>query len=176
MTDYVEITNAQIDPESPVTSELMTALRDNPIAITEGSSGAPPIQLAALGTIAAGTDVKISSDSEKSVESTSAIVIFGLTVVNTGVVRLTFRQKGGSFSTSCIVDVKLNGSLVTSFSTASSTYVSRSIDITVSSPTRLSVDLRGSSAQTVFVDQVRLSTDGETLWPLSGFGIESFVE
>ena len=48
MTDYTTITDTQVDPEAPITSELMTALRDNPIAITEGSSGAPKVQTAGL--------------------------------------------------------------------------------------------------------------------------------
>ena len=48
MTDYTSIADSQIDPKAPVTSELMTALRDNPIAISEGSSGAPKIKPEAL--------------------------------------------------------------------------------------------------------------------------------
>ena len=43
MTDYTSIADSQIDPKAPVTSELMTALRDNPIAIAEGAAGAPKI-------------------------------------------------------------------------------------------------------------------------------------
>lgn len=43
MVDYVTITDAQVDPEAPITSELMTALRDNPIAIAEGAPGAPTV-------------------------------------------------------------------------------------------------------------------------------------
>lgn len=43
MTDYTSIANSQIDPKAPVTSELMTALRDNPIAIAEGAAGAPKV-------------------------------------------------------------------------------------------------------------------------------------
>lgn len=48
MADYTTITDTQVDPEAPITSELMSALRDNPIAITEGASGAPQIQNAAI--------------------------------------------------------------------------------------------------------------------------------
>lgn len=48
MTTYSAITNGQVDQDSPITQPLMTALRDNPIAITEGSSGAPKIQTAAI--------------------------------------------------------------------------------------------------------------------------------
>ena len=50
MTTYSSIANAEIDADSPITVPLMTKLRDNPIAITEGASGAPLIQAAALDT------------------------------------------------------------------------------------------------------------------------------
>lgn len=48
MADYITITDAQVDPEAPITSELMSALRDNPTAITEGATGAPKVQRAAI--------------------------------------------------------------------------------------------------------------------------------
>ncbi|MDA0780681.1 MAG: hypothetical protein PQ612_06065 [Rickettsiales bacterium] len=50
MTTYTTINNTDIDVDSPVTTSLMNKLRDNPIAITEGASGAPKIQAAALDT------------------------------------------------------------------------------------------------------------------------------
>lgn len=52
MTDWTTIADTQLDPKSPVTSELMTAMRDNPIAIIEGATGAPRI----LGDAAATPD------------------------------------------------------------------------------------------------------------------------
>ena len=41
MTAFVAIPNGDIDQDSPVTQELFTALRDNPLAIAEGATGAP---------------------------------------------------------------------------------------------------------------------------------------
>lgn len=49
MTTYAAIANVDIDQDSAITQPLMTALRDNPIAISEGSAGAPRIEFAALG-------------------------------------------------------------------------------------------------------------------------------
>ena len=43
MTTYSTIADGQIDQDSPITQPLMTALRDNPIAIAEGAAGAPKI-------------------------------------------------------------------------------------------------------------------------------------
>lgn len=48
MADWTTITDTQVDPKAPVTSELMTALRDNPIAIAQGATGATKIELAAM--------------------------------------------------------------------------------------------------------------------------------
>ena len=43
MTDYTGISNTQVDPGAPVTSELMASLRDDPLAIAEGSLDAPGV-------------------------------------------------------------------------------------------------------------------------------------
>ena len=55
MTTYTAIADTDIDVGSPITTGLMTKLRDNPIAITEGSSGAPNIQTAAIANSAVTT-------------------------------------------------------------------------------------------------------------------------
>ncbi|MEO1108256.1 MAG: hypothetical protein AAFX90_10070 [Pseudomonadota bacterium] len=50
MTTYTAIPNDDVDQDSPVNQTLMTLLRDNPIAITEGAAGAPRILDLALDT------------------------------------------------------------------------------------------------------------------------------
>lgn len=50
MADWTNITDTQVDPDAPLTSELAYAWRDNPIAIAEGAAGAPRIRDAAMGT------------------------------------------------------------------------------------------------------------------------------
>ena len=54
MTTYTAISNSDIDAESIVDENLMTLMRDNPIAITEGAGGAPKIQTAAIAAAAIG--------------------------------------------------------------------------------------------------------------------------
>lgn len=46
MTTYSAIASTEIDADSPITDALMGKLRDNPIAIAEGASGAPYMQTA----------------------------------------------------------------------------------------------------------------------------------
>jgi hypothetical protein len=48
MADYVTISDTQVDPDAPITSQLAYAWRDNPTAIAEGASGAPRIQTASI--------------------------------------------------------------------------------------------------------------------------------
>lgn len=68
MADWTTITETATDPDAPVTSSLLKALRDNPIAIAEGASGAPKIVRSALktatgsvsGTLAASGTVVVS--------------------------------------------------------------------------------------------------------------------
>ena len=57
MTAFVDITNNEIDQDSPVTQPLMVALRDNPVAITEGAAGAPRISTAAMVAPTAGSNI-----------------------------------------------------------------------------------------------------------------------
>lgn len=50
MADYITVVDSSVDPDAPLTSDLMYRLRDNPIAIAEGAVGAPRIQRDAMGT------------------------------------------------------------------------------------------------------------------------------
>jgi len=50
MTTYTPISNNSVDAGSPIDESLVTALRDNPIAISEGSTGAPRVQAAAFAS------------------------------------------------------------------------------------------------------------------------------
>ncbi len=61
MTTYTAIAGTEIDAESPVTEELMTRLRDNPIAITEGATGAPRVLGIALDGVYAGFGYQTST-------------------------------------------------------------------------------------------------------------------
>lgn len=49
MADWTNITDSQVDPDAPLTSEIAYAWRDNPIAIAEGAVGAPRIEPIANG-------------------------------------------------------------------------------------------------------------------------------
>lgn len=50
MPDYTPIPDPTVEPDAPITSELMFRLRDNPLGMFEGADGAPKLQDAALST------------------------------------------------------------------------------------------------------------------------------
>ena len=65
MAVWTDIDDEDVNPESPITTSLMQALRDNPVAIAEGSSGAPKLAEAVsslfsdtteVGNVGAGAD------------------------------------------------------------------------------------------------------------------------
>ena len=62
MAVFTTIPDTDIDPESPITTSLMQALRDNPLAIQEGDPSAPKIQSAAIADGAV-TQAKIAASS-----------------------------------------------------------------------------------------------------------------
>lgn len=51
MATWTTIANTAVDVDSPVTVSLVTALRDNPEAIAEGSDNAPKISAPAMGIV-----------------------------------------------------------------------------------------------------------------------------
>ena len=57
MAAWTTIPDSDVDPESPITTSLMQALRDNPVAITENASGAPGFDVIAEQTGGAGVTV-----------------------------------------------------------------------------------------------------------------------
>lgn len=69
MTDYRDIPDSEIESEKPVTYTLLTALRDNPKAIAEGSAGAPSIILPS-GSVTS-TELATSSVTTSKISSNS---------------------------------------------------------------------------------------------------------
>ena len=112
MTSYITITDAETDPEAPLTSELAKKWRDNPIALAEGAIGAPRIYSLAFAPVAAG-DVVIdkltpqgltvelvsfgSAGSASGTVSSAYVKDTGVyTVINTGTIRIKGTVSGST--------------------------------------------------------------------------------
>lgn len=68
MATYTTITDGQVDQDSPISQALITALRDNPLAIAEGASGAPKIVAGALNLATNSVSVTVGSSGSATYE------------------------------------------------------------------------------------------------------------
>lgn len=119
MADYIAQPDTAVDPDAPVTSDLMYALRDNPIAMFEGAAGAPRLTNSALLQPIAGTaytmapTVTLNTSSSGSTSNGSPRSL----PIRTGVVTFTMTKSGGTGT----VSILINDSVVES-ETANGTY------------------------------------------------------
>lgn len=147
MSAYVDILNSWIDQDSPVTQELLDALRGNPSAIAEGVTGAP--RIAGLAVARAGDGLVVlnvaASDARQvtfgllsvvgTLETGSATDVVAHTYTMqaySGVVRCKASHYCGSGFTH-VLSLYKNGVLVTAFSsTANQVVEARVVDVSIS--------------------------------------------
>lgn len=147
MTDYNAIANADIDQDSPITDTLLQSLRDNPIAMMEGASGAPRLygdavatndELPVLTVTAADTyNVGAGLNTVQTASSGNSLTyetFYTLTVVAvTGTIRIGGQQfSSGGFVFTTTIKVAKNGTTVVEWTNNETTGpVTRSVDISV---------------------------------------------
>lgn len=146
MTDYTSIPDSDLDQDSPVTQPLMTALRDNPIAIAEAAAGAPIILGAALATADNHPTVTVAAADTYSVEiaitrvngsqsTTSTSYVVAYTLTNnflSGSVRFSARHRSSGFpAATSYMRVRKNGVTLNDWSTSSTSNQTRTEDISV---------------------------------------------
>lgn len=88
MTTYTAIPNSDIDRDSPITEPLMTLLRDNPIAISEGATGAPRILSPALDLTQTGI-VSATDNGVTLTTATGATLVRSLATTGDGIALIT---------------------------------------------------------------------------------------
>lgn len=151
MADYTTITDAQVDPEAPITSELMSALRDNPIAIAEAAATAPKIDPRAMDNVLAGP----SSASISVTPSTTTV--FTVTDLDdaevlyaTGIIELAMAPNGQTQTGTLFYQLsKTNGSTWSETTPTGQTVVYDGTLVTLSSPSASGVILRDAGAITI---------------------------
>ena len=146
MTTYTAITNGQIDQDSPITQPLLTAMRDNPIAITEGATGAPrivglaaaTIDLMPLLTVSAADTYSLGFAMDFTAGNSSASSIFYVTAATIDIVRATGSARftaqhyiDATDSTTSGLRLMKNGTQVALWTTTSPQPVLRSIDVAI---------------------------------------------
>ncbi|PQV52899.1 hypothetical protein LX70_04005 [Defluviimonas denitrificans] len=168
MATYTTVTDIETGHKKPVTTSLLRRLRDNPIAMFEGASGAPRLDVDALENPTLGDVVRYSDASTySSGTGFTYTAAWKYLFVQTGEVRLTFTQAPASGSNS-ETQVVLNGSVLTTYST--STTAARSIDLTIAKGDVLELRHRANNASNAAsLTLIRLKTAGENLWPFSPY-------
>lgn len=164
MTTYTTIPNSDVDQDSPVTQPLMTALRDNPIAIVEGATGAPRMSLGFLPEIAAGDEIKVAMDTDFVVGG-SPTLIFRCGIFQTGSVRIKVNLSS-AVSTQIYANSSASGG-TTIYNSPSSAAIS--VDYTITDPRIIEVYVNGS----VTVTSVYIGTTGAFILPFSGYNIDA---
>lgn len=92
MTAYTAIGDGELIVDRPITESLLTRLRDNPIAISEGSAGAPKVQSDGLEPNGDGTLYLLSAPTGGSEPQTAVKKIMEFRVQRAGTV--TCRTEG----------------------------------------------------------------------------------
>lgn len=165
-------------PGEPWTSAKVNAVYENPTAIAEGSTGAPKIRGLAIAknsdlpvlTVTAADTYSLSASVDvvlgtTTTTSTTYVELTEITIVAvTGTARFSATHYASSVSSSSDIRVKKNGVVENTWSTASGTPVSRSIDITIIPGDVISWEHRGvgSSPTSVADADVGTASDAYT--------------
>ena len=99
MTSYIAINNSEVDPDSPITADLMTKLRDNPIAVFTDDASVPAdlkLGVRLLGTL---TTTSGASQTLSGLTLTQYKFIIVRLIEVSSTIATYFRIQGGAGST-----------------------------------------------------------------------------
>lgn len=170
MADWTNITDSQVDPDAPLTSELAYAWRDNVIAAFEAAPGAPGLAVGGLQRLEVGDVPRYVDAPERSTTSdTYTGQVNPITWMQAGDIRLSFdhrisgttawarlrRNRAGVSSTLYEVSVP-----------SAAAWTSRTVDfsVEVGDLTFLQFRTQSSSAAAYFRN-VEFKTSGGRIWP-----------
>lgn len=175
MTTWTAIDNARLEPGKPARSVDALALRDNPIAIAEGASGAPRVSQAACPEPKAGEAYLVASCpvAISAGPSGSSVVNMwqGFAMPATGVVRVSFTQESQKLAASgslvCTTRVIKNGTVIQSWSRSApsgsgSYYDNRVLDVSVTAGDRLYADAFGNTGAQCYIRDFKITSETPT--------------
>ena len=164
--DWTTVPDTNLDPGDPIRSIDIIAINNHAAAVAGGATGAPEIKIMALETIATGTTIRSRVDTENT--DTGTMHTFAFAQIGTVNVYAEHRSQFGSSTSILYVYRTRNGveSLITSWSTTSSVYVARNVDVNVlpGDSIRILHEDGGGFGDT-YARNARFRTDGGNLWP-----------
>jgi hypothetical protein len=171
--DAAPVADSVIAFKKGITLQQARQLRDNALAMFEGSAGAPRLQFNALGILAPGAVVKARNDGTLQNATTTNATLLDIGFLQNGTVRVTGLHRSIAGAQNSILDVfrQQNGvtSLVATWSTLSTSFVSRLVDVGLPAGARIIVQHRAAVAtNTSEAGFIRIQTDGSVdLWPMT---------
>ena len=169
MTTYSTITDGQVDQDSPITQPLMTALRDNLLAVVEGAAGAPRLKLAAIEPVAAGDVPRTEYVSQSATGSTTFAEVLRFGFVQSGSVRAYIEHTSGIVQNLKVERVR--GGVTTVVASTAVSNSSLQVDVSVIHGDEIVLSGSGSGSgesATIGTSRARLLTDGGNLWAGAG--------
>lgn len=182
MTTWTTIPDSELAVDAPARSINALQLRDNPIAMSEGASGAPRSHIKSMsnGEVVAGSAVAwelddVGSTTQSAYSATDIHdgvgVSVGVRVFCEGTITAKVSHFTASASHSSFVRVIKNGVLVQEWSTTSTSPVARSVNVSVVFGDIVSFQQRSSSSgQSVSWQDKSLTADSK-FWQNSPVGV-----
>lgn len=169
MTTFTSISNALVAVGAKPFATTIQALRDNPIAIAEGDPTAPKLLLGALERLSPGPQIRARRDPEVTNATGTLVVVLSFAFIQKGTIRVTFEHNSPGGDGNSLVRRVRNNSTVTlaTFVNAGanvSDFAAREVDCPVEAGDLLEVAFN-TGAGTARIRNIRLQTNGESLWP-----------
>lgn len=158
---YRTVPDSEVDSDSPITQELMFALRDNPIAIAAGDTGAARNVLKSIERVNAGNQVRSSNSLLIAAGGATAGAQFDFIQIGTVRCKIVVTSGATGSATYSISRVR-NGS--TTVLSSGSLTGNVTLDVSVIPGDRVTVN--GTSDSTQDLDATfSFNTGGSNLWP-----------
>lgn len=177
--DWTTVPDTNLEPGDPIRSIDIIGINNHAAAMAGGAAGAPEIKLMAIETLSSGTVIRSRRDSEVSYEAgDEQRIVHEFSFSQIGTVNVYAEHKvTGSIGDSILYVYRTrNGTqtLITSWTTASSSYVARNIDVSVLPGDNVQiVSSEGGVLTRPYVRNARFRTNGENLWPGSAVPLEN---
>ena len=163
MADWTTLPNAAVGVGGLPSGTTVTALRDNPIAIAEGTAGAPRLYLRALEQLEAGDQIRSRRDASFTVPTDETRDRLSIGLAQSGDIRAAITKNSGSGSVS-IVRVRNDTEVILASTSSNATITA---DVTVIPGDILL--LRGTATfASMNLSNARFSTNGQDLWQFGG--------
>lgn len=162
MATYRSIAGSEYAADAPVTATWADAVSNNPIAITEGASGAPRIQSAAFHAPAAGSTVvaRLLVDEETTSATSYGNAVAICNVVAAGTIRVAMDIKTDIALYTTSADVRKNKVSASVLTSTSTSFEEKTVDIAVAVGDTISVHLKTSNgAGTATITDVEIRND-----------------